>query len=422
MLTVDEALARILAALRPLEAERVELTRAAGRVLAETVTARRALPAFDNSAMDGYAIRAADVPRAGIALPVVDAIPAGDPGDRPLPPGCAARIFTGAPLPPGADAVILQEDAQRAGDRVTFTEPAHPGQHVRRAGSDTALGDRLLEAGRVLLPGDLAALAAQGRSQIAAIRRPVVAITATGDELIDVDAGEPGPGQIINGNSLALAAAVEAAGGIARILPVIPDDAAATRAALRRAARADALITTGGVSVGEHDHVAEALRALGGDAFGFWKVRIKPGKPFAFGYIGDCAAFGLPGNPISALVTFEVLVRPALLRLAGHQAVRRRPRMAVLAHPLPPGGSRDEYLRATAHRLDGRLHVDARRSQSSGALSSLAGADALVIVPIDAPACVAGDRVAVLLLGPDDPLDRDGPETMPGVAARLLPC
>ncbi|MCB9553754.1 MAG: molybdopterin molybdotransferase MoeA [Myxococcales bacterium] len=409
MLTVDDALTRLLARIRPLDAERVELTRAAGRVLAEAVTARRALPAFDNSAMDGYAVRAADVGAAGVRLPVAFEVAAGDAGDRPLAPGTAARIFTGAPLPPGADAVIAQEDAVRDGDRVTFTEAPKPGQHVRPAGGDIERGAPLLAPGRVLTPGDLAALAAQGRAQLAAVRRPVVAITSTGDELIDIDAGDPARGQIVNGNSLALAAAVEATGAIARILPVIPDDPAATRAGLARAARADALITTGGVSVGDHDHVGDTLRALGGDAFGFWKVRIKPGKPFAFGHIGDCACFGLPGNPISALVTFEVLVRPALLRLAGHDRVCRRPRAAVLDHPLAAGSSRREYLRATARHVDGRLHVDCRRSQSSGALSSLAGADALVVVPVDAPARAAGDVVEALLLGPDDPLDRESP-------------
>ena len=407
MITVDDALARLLAALTPLDAERVELTRAAGRVLAEDITARRRLPAFDNSAMDGYAVRAADVPRAGVTLPVAFEIPAGDIGDRPLPPGAAARIFTGAPLPPGANAVILQEDTTRDGDRATFTEAPTAGQHIRRAGSDVAPGAPVLTRGRVLTPGDLAALAAQGRSQLAVTRRPVVAITSTGDELIDVDGGEPGPGQIVNGNSLALAAAVEALGATARILPVIPDDRAATLAGLRRAARADVLITTGGVSVGDHDHVGHALRELSGDRFGFWKVRIKPGKPFAFGHIGDCAAFGLPGNPISALVTFEVLVRPAILRLAGHDRVVRRPVPATLAAPIPAGRGRREYRRATAEVRDGRLYVDPRRSQSSGALSSLAGADALVIVPIDGPARGEGETVDVLLLGTDGPLDRE---------------
>lgn len=406
MIAVDEALARILAAVSPLEAERVELTRAAGRVLAEAVVARRRLPAFDDSAMDGYAVRAADVPRPGVVLPVVAEIAAGCTGTTPLPPGAAARIFTGAPLPPGADAVIIQEDATREGERVRFAEAAEVGRNVRHAGSDVRVGEAVLDAGRALTAGDLAALAAQGRAQVAVVRRPVVAITSSGDELIDVDGGEPARGQVVNGNSLALAAAVEAIGAEARILPVVPDDPAATEAAIRRAARADALLTTGGVSVGAYDFVGQTLARLGGARFGFWKVRIKPGKPFAFGHIGECAAFGLPGNPISALVTFEVLVRPALLAMMGHAAVCRRPRAARLAHPLAAGGGRQAYLRGALRRDADGLWVDCRRSQSSGALSSLAGADGLVVVPPGAPAKAAGEAVAVLALGPDGPLDR----------------
>lgn len=406
MLAVDDALARILAALEPLPAERVELTHAVGRVLAADVVARRRLPAHDDSAMDGYAVHAADVPAAGAALAVVAEIPAGKSDTRPLPRGAAARIFTGGCLPPGADAVMLQEDATRDGDRVTFSEGASPWQNVRRAGSDVRVGDGVLDAGRALLPGDLAALAAQGRAQVPVVRRPVVAIASSGDELIDVDGGAPARGQIVNGNSLALAAAVRAIGAEPRILPVIPDDRAATVRAIRAAARADVLLTTGGVSVGEYDFVGQVLAELGGERFEFWKVRIKPGKPFAFGHIGDCAAFGLPGNPISALVTFEVLVRPALLRLMGHRAVCRIPRAAVLDHDLGPGRGRREYRRGLLRREAGRLHIDCRRNQSSGALSSLAGADGLMIVPIDAPARKAGETVSVLPLGPDGPHDR----------------
>ncbi len=406
MLAVDDALARIIAALEPLQSQRIELTHAVDRVLAASITARRRLPAHDDSAMDGYAVRAADVPGPGATLTVVDEIPAGRTDARPLQPGTAARIFTGGCVPPGADAVMLQEDAARDGDRVTFTEGARPWQHIRRAGSDVQPGDAVLAAGRVLLPGDIAALAAQGRAQVAVRRRPIVAIASSGDELIDVDGGEPARGQIVNGNSLALAAAVRAIGGEPRILPVIPDDRAATERAIRAAARADVLLTTGGVSVGEYDFVGQTLAQLGGAKFEFWKVRIKPGKPFAFGHIGDCAAFGLPGNPISALVTFEVLVRPALLHLMGHRAIVRRPLEAVLDHDLAAGRGRREYKRGLVRRHAGRLHIDCRRNQSSGALSSLAGADALLPVPIGAPPRKAGETVQVLPLGPDGPLDR----------------
>ncbi|MCB9535876.1 MAG: molybdopterin molybdotransferase MoeA [Myxococcales bacterium] len=401
MLSVEEAVARILSAATPLEAERCGLLDAVGRVLATDVVAGRALPPWDNSAMDGYALRAADLPEGVGALPVSDAIPAGDPGDRPLAAGTAARIFTGAPLPPGADTVVMQEDTAREGDTVRVLEAPRPGQHVRRRGSDVEPGAVVLRAGRILAPPDLSLLASLGRSQVAVVRAPTVAVLTSGDELLDVDAGEPGPGRIVDGNSIGLAAAVRALGCAPRIFPIVPDDRDATFEALRRAARADVLLSTGGVSVGDYDFVGDALRTLSGDRFGFWKVAIKPGKPLAFGRIGECLAFGLPGNPGSALVTFEIFVRPALLRLMGHTAVHRAPRAAVLDAPLKAGGARREYLRATTRWVDGALHVDPRRTQSSGALSSLGGADALVVVAPGAPAAPAGATATVLLLGED---------------------
>lgn len=405
MLSVEEAVARVLGAVTPLEAERCGLLDAVGRVLATDVVAGRALPPWDNSAMDGYALRAADLPEGGGALPVSDTIPAGDAGDRPLAAGTAARIFTGAPLPPGADTVVMQEDTARDGDTVRVLEAPRPGQHVRRRGSDVEPGAVVLRAGRSLAPADVSLLASLGRSQVAVVRAPTVAVLTSGDELLDVDAGEPPAGCIVDGNSIGLAAAVRALGCAPRIFPIVPDDRDATFEALRRAARADVLLSTGGVSVGDYDFVGEALRALSGDRFGFWKVAIKPGKPLAFGRIGDCLAFGLPGNPGSALVTFEVFVRPALLRLMGHTAVHRAPRTAVLDAPLKGGGARREYLRATTRWVDGALHVDPRRTQSSGALSSLGGADALVVVAPGATARAAGETATLLLLGEDRVID-----------------
>lgn len=403
MITVVEAQERILGAVSALSVERVSLVDAVGRVSGETVRARRVLPAWDNSAMDGYAVRAEEAVL-GATLRVSDDIPAGDAGDRPLEPGTAARIFTGAPMPPGADAVVMQEDTERDGDRVTFTLEARRGKHVRRAGTDVRPGAVVLEPGRVLAPGDVAMLASQGRALVNVVRAPVVAIASTGDELLEVDGGEPGRGQITNGNTIALAAAVRAVGAVPRIHPVIPDDKAATMDAMRRAARADVLITSGGVSVGDYDFVRDALIELSGDAFDFWKVRIKPGKPLAFGHVGDCACFGLPGNPISTLVTFEVFVRPALLRMMGRARVFRPVHRAVLDTPLKAGGTREEYLRATARYVDGVLHVDPARTQSSGSMSSLCGADALIRHGIDAPAGAVGERVDALLLGAENPL------------------
>jgi molybdopterin molybdotransferase len=409
MKPIEDALARLMARIEPLESERIPVEQAVGRVLQETVRASRMLPPWDNSAMDGYAVRAADLADLGAqdTLPVVDEVAAGDPGDRPLPPGAAARIFTGAPMPPGADTVVIQEDARRSGDRVAFTERPSDGANVRRAGTDVAVGAEILRPGRVLTPGDIGLMSALGRSGVDVTRVPVVAIAGSGDELVPPDAGVPGPGRIVNSNLAALSAAVAEAGATPRGLPNIPDTREATVAGLRAAARADAVLTSGGMSVGAYDFVRHALVELSGDAFEFWKVRVKPGKPLGFGFIDGAAVFGLPGNPISALVTFDLFVRPALLRMMGHTRVFRPVRAATLRAPIRAGGGRVEYLRAAAFRApDGTFSVDARRNQSSGALSSLGGADALVIRPIGAPALDAGASVPVLVLGPDNPADR----------------
>jgi molybdopterin molybdotransferase len=408
LLSVSEALSAVLARISPLGAERVDLLAATGRVAAETVVATRRLPAWDNSAMDGYALRAADATAPGTTLPVADAVAAGDAGERPLSAGTAARIFTGAPIPPGADAVVIQEDTEAADGRVTLRTVPRVGDNVRRAGSDVEPGQAVLSPGRPLTPGDLALAAAQGRLSVAVHRAPRVAIVSSGNELVEIDAGEPGRGQIANTNAWALAAAVRAAGGEPRILPILRDDREATERALRDAAAStDVLLTSGGASVGDHDHVGPVLRQLAGGALSFWKVAIRPGKPLLFGQIGAACAFGLPGNPISALVTFEVFVRPALLRLAGHAACLRRPTTGLTAAALPAGGNRTEYLRASL-RWDatGALHVDAGRSQGSGNLSSLAGADAFIVRPAGCPAAAAGERVPVMLLGPDEPASR----------------
>lgn len=406
LLSVAAARAAIMAQIAPLDAERIALNAAVGRVLAESITAGRALPSFDNSAMDGYAVRAAEAPE-GARLPVVGEVPAGAAADVQLPAGAAMRIFTGAPLPPGADTVVMQENTRRAGDTVCFTQAAELGRNVRKAGSDVPAGASVLSAGRVIQVGDVALLGSLGRSRIAIVRAPTVAILSSGDELIEVDAGAPHRGQVVASNAVALGAAVAALGAIPRIMPIVRDDAGATHAAIATAAQADVVITAGGMSVGDHDHVIGTLQALCGDDFGFWKVAVKPGKPLAFGRIGAARVFGLPGNPVSALVTFELFVRPAILGLLGHDRVLRRPRQAILDAPAPAGKGRETYLRVRAHRgSDDRLHVQPHSNQSSGALSSIGGVDALMQIAIGAPSRPAGATAAILLLGPDHPLDR----------------
>lgn len=407
MLSLVEARARILARARPLDAARIPIEAAVGRVLAESIQAQRALPGFDNSAMDGYAVRASEA-TAGATLPVVGELPAGAQADGALPEGAVMRIFTGAPLPAGADTVVMQENTQRDGDRVRMTQSTERGRHVRRAGSDVARGAQVIGAGRVLQVGDVALAGALGRSRVDVVRAPIVAILSAGDELIPVDAGAPRRGQVVASNAVALAAAVRAAGGEPRVMPILPDHADVIRAAVSAAVgSADVVISAGGMSVGDYDFMLAAIRDVCGGGFEFWKVAVKPGKPFAFGMAGSTAVFGLPGNPVSALVTFELLVRPALLAMQGHARVLRRLRPAILETPAPKGGGRETWARATVRRVDGQLRVDVRANQSSGALSSIGGVDALVQIPVGAASAPAGSTALILLLGPDHPIDRD---------------
>jgi molybdopterin molybdotransferase len=404
MLTVQEARASILGRINRLEPELCSLIDAVGRVLSEDIVAHRTLPAWDNSAMDGYAVRHGDVV-IGKPLPQVFEVAAGATGDRLLGPGEVARIFTGAPVPPGADTVIMQEDTQRDGDQITFTDVPFKGAHIRREGSDVALGATVLEAGRIITPGDVGLLATLGRTWLKVTRAPTVAIISTGDELVPVDNPTLARGQIRNSNAYQLAATVKALGCVPRIIPTVPDDRAATDAALALGAQADVMILSGGASVGDHDHVHPALVALAGPDFAFWKVKIKPGKPLAFGTIGRCAVFGLPGNPVSAQVTFEVFGRPSLLKMMGHTRLFRRRHTATLLDGIRGSDKREIYHRASVELRDGALFVNPGRTQSSGALSSMASADALVISPLGSPNREPGETVQVLRLDTFDQVE-----------------
>ncbi|HSM92914.1 MAG TPA: gephyrin-like molybdotransferase Glp [Anaeromyxobacteraceae bacterium] len=393
------ALARILAQLAdvaPLPPETAPLGEALGRALAEDLVAPAPLPAFDVATMDGYALRAADVPRAGARLPEALVVYAGAPADRALPRGACARIFTGAPLPRGADAVEQQEEISRGGDGVRFQRAALPGRFVRRRGSDVGRGEVALRRGEPLDAGGLALAAALGQASLRLHRRPRVAILPTGDEL--AGAGHaPGPGQIIESNGIALAAAAWEAGAEPDVLPPIPDDPRALARALRLVRRHDAVVTVGGVSVGERDLVRAAL-VQAGARLESWRVAMRPGKPFTFGRWGRTAVFGLPGNPASALVTFELFVRPALRALAGLPGAGRLVLPARLAAPAEKPAGLTTYLRA-------RLRADARglaavplASQLSGDLSSSAGVDALAILPPGRSRFARGARIDVVVL------------------------
>lgn len=405
MLEPEEAVSRILDALAdlaPLPAERIALREALGRALAEDVTAQRALPAFDNSQMDGYAFRASDAPRPGARLEVAFEVFAGSAMPPPLPPGVCCRVYTGAPLPVGSDCVEMQEEVTRRGRFARFQRAAELGRFVRPAGADVALGATALPRGTVVDPGAVGLAAALGRTELLVYRRPRVALLTTGDEIVPVDR-LPAPSQIIDSNSHALAAACLEAGALPTVLPIAHDDRDSLHAALAAAEGFDALVSTGGVSVGEKDLVKSALAAMG-TRLDFWRVAMRPGKPIAFGRRGRMAVFGLPGNPASALVTFELFVRPALRCLAGLPGCGRAVLPARLATRFDKPAGLTHYLRARAHLRDGELVLEPLRTQVSGHLSSATGFEALAVVPKAAVRIRRGGRVQAILLAPP----RDG--------------
>lgn len=392
MLPVSEAAARILALVPPLADELVELAAADGRILAAAVTSGRDLPALATSAMDGFAARAADLPA---TLPVARAVAAGDPpGEHAA--GTATRIMTGAPVPAGADTVIIFEDTRDGGDGRVVLPASERGANIRAVGEDVARGEPALAAGVRLGWGELGLAAALGCARVPVVRQPVVALVATGDELVDVGT-VPGPGQIVDSSAYMLAAQIRAAGGVPRYLGVARDRPEAVTAMVEEALAADVVLTVGGVSVGDHDHVRPALARAGVD-LEFWKVAMKPGKPLAVGRRGATVVFALPGNPVSSAVAFELFVRPALLTMQ-RAAVVARPWVPVL---LPDGyrkpAGRAHYLRAAVRRDGERLVASLHPKQGSAMLSSLVGLDALVEVEAATTTIAPGGTTRALLL------------------------
>jgi molybdopterin molybdotransferase len=391
MLTLDEARERLLARLTPLEGETVGLAEAAGRVLVEPrVVAAVDVPAFANSAMDGYAVRAADTPG---RLRLVGEVTAGMASPPSVAPGTAVRIMTGAPIPPGADAVVPVEVATEADDGVQVAR-ARTGDHVRAAAHDTRTGDDVCLEG-ALTPARLAVLATLGIGTVEVRRRPVVAILSTGDELVEPGTAL-GPHQVHDANGIALAAAVREAGGDALLLPRVGDDAAAIeRVLLDAAGRADLLVTSAGVSVGRHDHVRGVLEASG--SLDFWRIAIQPGKPLAVGELGGTTLIGLPGNPVSALVVFELVVRPAIRRLLGLAGDGRVHLQAVAEERIGKDAPRRAFLRV---RLTADLRARPAGGQSSSQLRPMAAANALLVVPEGPDAATAGESYEAILLEP----------------------
>lgn len=411
-LSPGEALRRIVSSVAPLEPETRPLLAALGCVLAEDVSARADLPPWDNSAMDGFAVRSGDVRGASAASPVVlrvvDDIAAGGFPSRAIGPGQAARIMTGAPMPQGADGVIRVEHTDGGTSigtpegRVAIASDGDAGKNVRPRGEDVRAGQTVLRAGTVLRGPHLGMAASLGRASLSVHRRPVVAIATSGDELVDVDGFDQvlAGRRIVNGNSYALAAQVAESGMEPRILGIARDTPESLRQVIEAARGCDALVTSAGISVGEHDHVRAVMDELRTDVE-FWRVRIKPGSALAFGRVGGLGGipwFGLPGNPVSTMVTFELFARPALLRICGHARIYAPRVDAVARHPFSARGELMLIPRLALKTVDGEVRASSAGAQGSGVGSAMAAADALGIVPAGAEVA-PGERIRALVLG-----------------------
>ena len=400
LLPVGDALARILADVPPMPAETVPIAEARGRTLAADCAARRTQPPFPTTAMDGYAVRGADVATAGARLRLIGESAAGHGFAGRIGPGEAVRIFTGAPLPEGADTILIQEHARAEGGAIVTTEAAATGLFVRRAGLDFAEGQVLLAAGRRLGATELGLAAAMNHAALAVRRRPRVGILATGDELV-MPGETPGPDQIVASNNLAVAAAVEAAGGEAVMLGIAADTFGALEASIAdaRAHAVDILVTIGGASVGDHDLVQSAL-AREGMTLGFWRIAMRPGKPLMFGTLGGMRLLGLPGNPVSSIVCALIFLRPLIRAMLGQpDAGADETRPARLGAAMKANDERQDYVRARITGEDGGVPVVAPHArQDSSMLSTLAASDALIIRAPHAPDAAAGMPCRILPL------------------------
>ncbi len=392
MISVEDATARITAAFAPTQSETVAIADAAGRVLAEDARARMTQPPAPVSSMDGYAVRAGDVPA---TLRVIGTSPAGHPFAGKVGPGETVRIFTGGVVPDGADSIVIQEDTSSEGGRIAMKVPAKPGKHIRPAGMDFREGDLLAAGGRRLTARDLSLLAAGDLAQVSVRRRPRVAVAATGDELT-LPGRARAPGHIVASSGYGLSAMIRAWGGEPVDLGILPDKIEAIESIAERATNADLIVTLGGASVGDHDLIQKALGPKG-FALDFWKIAMRPGKPLIFGKLGTTPLLGLPGNPVSTLVCAILFLQPAIAALLG--TATDVPRISArLAASLGANDTRQDYVRARLSERDGERWVEAFAVQDSSMLSALAGADALIVRAPHAPALAAGERVEVIPL------------------------
>lgn len=405
MISVEQAVVLVLKQIRTLPTEEIGLLQARGRVLAESMRAGRQVPPFANSAMDGFAVRWRDVAQTPATLRVIETVAAGYVARQQLTAGTAIRIMTGAPIPRGCDAIVRVEDTEFSNERVHIKKTDGPKSHIRKAGEDIHKGQLLLSKGEPLSPADLGLLASVGQARVPVFRRPTVAIVATGDELLNVE-DAPAPGKIVNSNSYTLAAAVEETGALPQVLGIARDNRKGLVAALKQALRYDVIMTSGGVSVGDYDFVKEVLRDAG-MRMHFWRVAQRPGHPMAFGGIGRKPVFGLPGNPVSSMVSFLLYARPALLKMMGHRKIFLPVAQAILEHDLEKKHRLTEFIRCRIRREGSGLFTASTGSQSSGVLRSLALAQGLIVARENETFIQKGALVPVILL---DGADRLQPE------------
>jgi molybdopterin molybdotransferase len=400
MISLEEALSQILNAIHPLGLEKVSLLDTLGRVIGEDILASRPIPPKNNSAMDGYALCWEDTRSASgekpVILEVIEDIPAGSIPRKTVGKGQAVRIMTGAPVPEGADAVVRMEDTEKDGRQVRIFVEAAKGQDIRLAGEDVRKGEKVISRGDILRPAEIGMLAALGRSFIPVYQRPLVAILATGDELVDVDEN-PSPWQIISSNSYALAAQVLDCGAIPLQIGIAKDTREDLTAKFKEALRADLIISSGGVSVGDYDLVKDIMKEVG-NRMQFWQVAMRPGKPLAFGAMNSVPLFGLPGNPVSSMVSFEQFVRPSILKMMGYRNLFRRTVRALLKESIEKKKGTRHFIRARITFEDGRYRVVSTGDQGSGILKSMVQANGLIVLPEETTSVKVGETVMVQLI------------------------
>ncbi|MFA4916269.1 MAG: gephyrin-like molybdotransferase Glp [Syntrophales bacterium] len=400
MITVEDALNYILGTISPLGLEKVNILDALGRVVGENVYAGRNIPPKDNSAMDGYALQWEDTIGATretpVTVDVIEDIPAGHIPLKSVERGTASRIMTGAPVPGGADAVLRMEDTEKDGQRVKIYAEIKQGEDIRYAGEDVQEGELVITRGKIIRPAEIGMLSSLGRSFIYVYQRPLIAILSTGDELVDIDE-TPSPWKIVASNSYSLTAQVLDAGGIPLLLGIAKDTREDLIAKFRAAMRADIIVSSGGVSVGDYDLVKDIMREVG-NTMEFWRVAMRPGRPLAFGNIEGIPVFGLPGNPVSSMISFEQFIRPSILKMMGHKNLFRNTVNACLQDDIRKGKGVKNFIRGRIEYSGGKYTVSTTGEQGSGILKSMVGANGLIILPEDVTLARKGEEVTVQLL------------------------